>query len=46
VDAGCVCVLVPTFSPADLPPGVVVRNSLEDLDLEHLAALVDGSAAA
>lgn len=45
-DAGCACLLVPTFHPAELPPGVVVRSSLEDVDLDQLAALVEGSAAA
>jgi HAD superfamily hydrolase (TIGR01509 family) len=44
--AGCACLLVPTFEPGSVPAGVVVRASLGEVDLELLAALVAGSAAA
>jgi beta-phosphoglucomutase-like phosphatase (HAD superfamily) len=46
VSAGCACVLVPTFPPAEVPAGVALRRSLTEVDLDLLATLADGSAAA
>jgi HAD superfamily hydrolase (TIGR01509 family) len=44
--AGCACVLVPTFAPDEVPAGVHVYATLDPVDLEVLAALTRGSAAA
>jgi HAD superfamily hydrolase (TIGR01509 family) len=38
--AGCPCVLVPTFPVDGTPPGVVVHDSLETVDLQVLADLL------
>jgi beta-phosphoglucomutase-like phosphatase (HAD superfamily) len=46
VSAGCACVLVPTFPPTEVPAGVALRRSLTEVDLDLLATLADGSAAA
>ena len=44
--AECACVLVPTFTPDAVPDGVAVHRTLETVDLDLLAGLVRGSAAA
>jgi HAD superfamily hydrolase (TIGR01509 family) len=44
--AGCPCVLVPTFPTEEVPSGVTLHRSLEDIDVAALAAIVERSAAA